>query len=467
MTIIILGLYLSLLISQRETFVTLLVYLFLQITKMALNHFINEIVVAASIDFDTAETQDICAAVDEMLNKYVNNINKHHLYNTTEEQKNKWPFEIEAIKLAGSMSERTSMWKMLQRHTPDEGKNKLIEIPCMEFDYLANLRGLQCQPVFTHVSCPGHMVTESYEESLVRRPQYVSEIFKSKLCDAMSADCACFKIDASRFSFSSYRSQNMPDSQKTCAKCTVYKPTGHLNIALSNNTLFVPEYTGCSFTFVWTSHTNTYYIPDAKTLAKSKTADIVLILIDLVPAINLVDNTYKIIVAKQCNVDHRSESQLGWRLSCNLSESDIILNKWSHGHRKCYMALKFLFERYFRLNNTFHVKLAFLHHYDSCIDEDIAICLIDILNTLESSYTESYLKTWGYDINILMDNDWNYYCQATKSLKEVIMYINKEKQQIKSETCVQLLMQKLRLLEHGTLLMADMSLLHSITSQQD
>ena len=156
-----------------------------------------------------------------------------------------------------------------------------------------------------------------------------------------------FKIDSSRFSFSSHRSQNMPDSQKTCAKCTVYKPTGHLNIALSNNTLFVPECTGCSFTFVWTSNTNTYYIPDAKTLAKSKTADIVLILIDLVPAINLVDNTYKIIVAKQCNVDHRSESQLGWRLSCNLSENDIILNKWSHGHRKCYMALKFLFERYF------------------------------------------------------------------------------------------------------------------------
>ena len=91
--------------------------------KGRLNTFFEEILKTSSVDYGDKEIEDIQTAVLELLERIVGKINERGLFN------------ISRIEPCGSMAEKTTLWKTLDK---DKVKETTTE-KYLEFDFLAIL----------------------------------------------------------------------------------------------------------------------------------------------------------------------------------------------------------------------------------------------------------------------------------------------------------------------------------------
>ena len=98
-------------------------------TGIVLSSIFNNIVSKASVDFTSAEIQDIIAAVEELVHRYAERIEVQNP-----------DIKISRIIPCGSMKDGSALWKTLV-NDPDRSFiwKDIGEVPYIEFDFLALL----------------------------------------------------------------------------------------------------------------------------------------------------------------------------------------------------------------------------------------------------------------------------------------------------------------------------------------
>lgn len=234
-------------------------------------------------------------------------------------------FNIALIQPAGSMAEKTSLWKSSK------------STRYLEFDFLGVLeRSCMLQ---TQENCPecmkvtGVLVNtellgrygyiDNYTsfhsgEYIYEAPKLLAATFKGEVNSSVVSSCSCFRLrkatlpSHNEYPFVIYTFYpQSSDCQPGCAECTVTMPTGDLQIAtdMRNHTLSVmPDSEKCSLTLIWSSHAKSLYAPDNETFKNIYQCSRLSVFVDFVPAIELFtsstevekSNHFGFLVPKRC-----------------------------------------------------------------------------------------------------------------------------------------------------------------------
>ena len=364
--------------------------------KRKLNGFIEKIAKNAAIDYSNQEIQDIEGAVIKVLGSIKDKMNERGL------------FKISRIEPSGSMAEHTSIGNW--HGSSQINKGVFVNL---EFDFLAVFElpsncdiSKGCQGCMTMKNMPWNtdILTaegiEFHNDTIEFDKHFMREI---SLCYADSCSCLYFhETDLDTYKIDRNHSAQVDPK---CCNCIIKMPTGYLQVetgGVFKNAL------NCSLEFKWISNDLKMLAFDSKTLQRSCLIKHLPVCIDFVPAVEILrdsDDTEPkhkcFIVPKACYNCDRG----GWRISNCLLEIEFIRTKMSKKHRRCYLALKFLFQYFSPLLwnvNNYHMKTAVLHHSAKCSDrsKEYASCIAAILTDLAHAYDCGILPAFGRDANI-------------------------------------------------------------------
>ena len=332
------------------------------VDKGRLNTFFEEILKTSSVDYCDKEIEDIQTAVRELLERIVGKINERGLFN------------ISRIEPCGSMAEKTALWKTLDK---DKVKETTTE-KYLEFDFLAILektsdikiseRCAACMGVhgpptdfrllhkcgYSKWVKKGLMFDANYSN-----PNVIDELFKREVSASVVSFCNCLTVQdgkgtSLRTKFPDYVFIPKFDHLRhVCNKCNIYKPSGHLELAL-----WTPlgkssdDVDSCTLILYWESKSSSLLAPVWYNINRTQNMKRFQIHIDFIPAFEATQearNGYArecdqacLIVSKCCPVfDIRS----AWRISGCLVEVNAFTNRISKKHKKCYMLLKYIFRQ--------------------------------------------------------------------------------------------------------------------------
>ena len=199
--------------------------------KAKLNEILEEIHTKASIDYGLQEMKDIQTAVQTMLERVVERVNRRGF------------LKISRIVPAGSMVEKTAVWKY--------SRTRLTRVHT-EFDYLGVLdcprdiihRDQKCgqcvrlgeMPVKRNALHEYKNFSKGYNTDRER----FDHIFWREINTCLGSDCDCFSItlndpDYCFCSFTVYKLAEDCDPDYRCDKCVVEMPTGILRVNQSES----------------------------------------------------------------------------------------------------------------------------------------------------------------------------------------------------------------------------------------
>ena len=339
-----------------------------------------------SDDHNNAEFQDIQSAVNEMLERIVTRVNGRGI------------FQISKIVPAGSMAEKTSIWKM----------EKPWEIPYTEFDFLAMLQGNINTSVDDKTCC---VFVETPPVNMERLKEYYrtlpdkilsvngrgnfERLFILELQTCLVSKCSCISVE--------YINPNQitlvskcPKQAFGCEQCSVVMPTGVLRVNIGKvidryrRSTTPPEH--CSLVFLWESKSRSIRAPESMFLQECSTITSLPVYVGFIPAIELSENSCtnnikllavdtKLVVPKRCCLC-RDKTPVIWRKSSCLSEVIYVSTVMEDRHRKCYKIIKYIIHSFFDTEcnfvNDYHLKIVALNHDKSCCIDEGRMCSYDV-----------------------------------------------------------------------------------------
>ena len=371
--------------------------------KAKLNEILEEIHTKASIDYGLQEMKDIQTTVHKMLERVVERVNKRGL------------FKISRIVPAGSMEEKTAMWKY-SIHTGEiyTEFDYLGVLDCprdiinTEFDYLGVLdcprdiihRYRKCRRCVRLREMPVKRNALHEYKNFPKRGynndrKRFDHLFWREINTCLGSDCDCFSItlklndNDERYWSLTYKLAEDCDPDYRCDKCVVEMPTGILRV---NHSVSVGPFQGqayCSLVFRWTSKASTISAYDRMLQEESSKINRLAIHVDFLPAIEVhqsgthtagssIRNVTGVtpglsvltsdtaarkhdffLVPKRCNVCYIDPlyGTEHWRKSNCLAEISHIVHDMSEKHKKYYKVIKYF------LSIIAHIKNVFVNWY--------------------------------------------------------------------------------------------------------
>ena len=396
-----------------------------------LKQFFQHIIANTPVDFTNPEIQDIQTAMDTMLMRIKTRVNSRGI------------FKIAKIVRAGSMTEKTSLWKI---------KNSYHHL---EFDFLSALENNVKHCKDQTANCPGcikivktpvdkERLRQCYDEddilNAVLRESYrsggsfsadtleslevINILFIKEInyCLTSSCDCLTFQCKDKHLECEIYLRPSSAEHKHGCDECTVDMSTGTLHVNTEINVkhgTILPN--NCSLIFRWTSKAKSLSAPDKLLLQEPELLSSLPIIVDFLPVLEFLKPTPSgagdehdyFIVPKSCNVcvmdDYDDYDEYGWRKSWCLAEINAFTKNMSDKHRRCYQVIKFLSEQLSRLPN-YHIKTVVLNHHTTCTDitDDCVDCVIGMLRELLQAYETKELLSYQSSLNIINGEDDDY-----------------------------------------------------------
>ena len=374
-----------------------------------LKTFYENILRNAALNFNNKEIQDIQIAVRQMLERVTAQIN-------TESS-----FKISYIQPCGSMEEKASTLKSTIIIPPEyRGDIQILEIVSepykykgvrqtkyIEFDYLAIID--QPDDVRLEGSCPG---CRFGRKSLIKQGDefplklYSDDVFNSQVGRSIASLCSCFSLvlpsdeDAISLFPTQFSFKPANPNINGCPSCTVTMDTGCLTV-MPNVSNQCPD--RCSLILSWTSYVSSLSDFDSSdTLQTTKQIKYLPIHIDFIPARKISGQQINgsnplFLVPKTCFYCLKK-----CRLSDCLSEVEYFLNNVSQEHRKSYLIIKYIYQRFSDLPQ-YHLKVILFQHCKICTDtsQGYAACVFSILRKLLQSYENGVLMSFRGDVNLL------------------------------------------------------------------
>ena len=402
--------------------------------QVKLNEFFDNVVKQVCIDYNNQEMQDIQTAVNTMLQRIVNRANKRGM------------FSISRIQSAGSLAEKTSIWKY------NKDKN-----PYVELDFLAVLEHstqgyyreqnksretVCCTGCTKLLKCPvnlkhlkkNYIEEDEFNAHTLQYRMVVSYLFLKEINLCLTLSCECLSVSFSRPRDTSICQHEISFRRRPtkhgCDDCTVDMPTGFLSV---NTSIFIDgEDVGpanCSLIFFWTSKAYNLAAPDMYLLREPQNMSTLPIYVDFLPALEFRKPTLSgkeqehdcYIVPKNCNT---CEIPNVWRKSWCITEINEFVNNMSEKHRQCYQIIKYILSivpEAHNVINNYHVKTIVLQHTSTCLDttDKWEACVIKMLQDLLHALKEGgYLEHFQEHINILT----NYgHCDESSSIYQQLL----------------------------------------------
>ena len=407
-----------------------------------LEEFFKHIIANASVDYTNPEIQDIQTAMDTMLERIKTRVNSRGI------------FKIVRIVRAGSMEEKTSLWKFGVSHNH------------LEFDFLSALENDVKHCIDQTANCPGcikivktpvdkERLRQSYDgddilnvalrmtypydnvnifsEGALEAKNVISDLFIKEInyCLTSSCDCLTFQCNVDKYGGYGgfYEISLRPSSAEHkhgCDECTVDMSTGtlHVNIEINvNQDHRTPR--KCSLILKWISKARSLFAPGKKALQKPRPLSSLPIFVDFLPALEFLKPTPSVagdehdyfIVPKSCNVRVCDLSGKNWRKSWCLAEINAFTTDMSAKHRRCYQVMKYLLERVTMLPPSYHIKTVVLNHHTKCADttDDCVDCVIGMLRELLQADETKELLSYQSNLNIIKGSNigeiWNDSCE--------------------------------------------------------
>ena len=371
--------------------------------RQKLEEYFQHIVWNASVDFNSQEIKDIQTAMQEMLERIKTRVNERGVFN------------IEYIVPAGSMVEKTSIWKDTS----------------LEFDFLGVLKQSikQCADKPDENDCNGcirmdiapidfdqfeHYFKElDWETNSNKFRNVINYIFLNEINLCLTSDCEKHRlenVETERLKTNGFsRHVHAP-----CENCSVKKQTGTLYVSTQVIYGLTPLSGGCdscSLKFQWISKEGSLTVPDPMLLQKPQPVSAVPIRVDFLPAIECVKQTSSgtehdfFIVPKRCNVCGGQGHV--WRKSSCKAELHAFSTVVSERHKKCFKILKYLSEFVHEdpiaITKSYSIKTVVLHHHITCLEDtdDYVECVIQMIRDLMQANENRKLLSYQSNHNIL------------------------------------------------------------------
>ena len=396
-----------------------------------MKQFFQHIIANAAVDYTNPEIQDIQTAMDTMLERITTRVNSRGI------------FKIARIVRGGSMSGKTSLWKI-------EDSNHYLE-----FDFLAALENAVKDCKDQTGNCPGCLKIVStpvdkerlrqcydgddilnagleysndrgdiFSEGALESQDVIQDLFIKEInyCLTLSCDCLTFQCNEDEDECYEISLQPLSVEHKgVCDECTVDMPTGtlHVNteIAVEQDSVGPNQY---SLIFRWTSKAKSLSAPDELLLQEPELLSSLTIYVDFLPVLESLKPTPSgagdehdyFIVPKPCNVrggdcvDYRNL----WRKSWCMAEINAFTTDISDKHRRCYQVMKYFSEQFSYLPN-YHIKTVVLNHHTTCADttDDCVDCVIGMLRELLQAYKTEELMSYQSNLNIINGQIYGFY----------------------------------------------------------
>ena len=393
-------------------------------TKM--DRVMEEMSAKVSIDYSNREMKDIQTAVRRMLQKIVSRVNERGV------------FKISRLEPCGSMVEQTSVWKYISykdmRYTefdnlavlgdqPEVVSNPDCEV-CIPIKKLpADFQVALDRELFVHKS----MI--SILKGLNNR-QSCDRLFWLELNGCLVSSCDCFVVEFASLPWVRAKFKKTPHHNVGCDKCTVEMPTGILTVSTSlpiTNHYKKKNRQRCSLLFSWSSKAKELFAYDKSLQQESQPINELLIMVDLLPALELFKPTPSgnvhdyFLVPKSCG---KCCGVSGWRKSRCMTEIAYTVNEMTDKHKKCYRIIKYIFSIVFsRLDWAWYeLKIMVLNHSRHCSDtsDGCAACVQNILAEIKHSYETKTIIPFHTDLNI-----FSVYSDHKKRLNIIEIYIQR------------------------------------------
>ena len=383
--------------------------------RSLMNSFFEDILKTSSVDYSCNEIEDIQSAVLEMLERIAVKINERGLFN------------ISRIEPCGSMAEKAALWKTKD---PFYVKGTIPE-KYLEFDFLAVLAKTDdiklllqdckgCKEV--HGSLLNNTLRQKYgyiemlRNSLwngvdINSPFIIDRMFRREVHASILSLCNCLTTQVEDYGNCFEDSTGTEFTLKLgllsagCTECSICRASGTLEIAP------VPyETRDCTLILQWESKSSSLFAPVGYSIYQTQNMKRFLIHIDFIAALETLQeaqqgdtqivDTKSFIVPKKCSVCYEN----GWRISDCIEEIKAIKNEFSVKHSKCYMILKYIFQK--GPINNYEMKTVVLNHHTTCTDtsEDMVACVTTILQELRDAYKRRHLQAYCRPVNLLRND---------------------------------------------------------------
>ena len=381
-----------------------------------LEEFFQRIISNSAIDFTKDEMTDIQAAMKTMLERIRTRVNSRGIFN------------IASVVPAGSMRERTSLWKF------DDDDDDDDEQYYIEFDFLAQIH--QCTKQTAEIECKGCLkivkppvdlqrvrqyYSDEFNEESLEDKEVISDLFLNEINYCLTSACNCLTFHSKKDDYGDYLISLRPSSEHHkhgCGECTVEMPTGTLHV---NTEIYIEQRYGapnkCSLIFQWTSKVKSLSAPDKRLLQEPQPVSQLPIFVDFLPALESLAPSSSgageergfFIVPKDCNVCDSSDNfYYRWRKSWCIAELNAFTTDMSAKHRNCYQIIKYFSEILFL--PSYHIKTIVLRHHTECTDttDDLVQCVLKIYQDLHHAYKTEELLSYQSNLNILqMSNSYS------------------------------------------------------------
>ena len=335
----------------------------------------EDVITRAAVNVDSPEVQDIVSALEELINRCIDfdtfDCQVWRYYNR------EWLETINSktrLQKCGSASERTMLWKSIQRCG---NECKLIE-----FDYLAIFENIDKAIHIAKGDCPDCRTVEVANGNTYLQWDLFQHDYLHTVYDRIESFCDCTQDDSELIRIATL-----------CPKCTVSRATGCLKIVKPSTIFYrdVKEREDCSIAFHWFSSAYSLFAPNISDMQLTEQIHRLVVRADIMPAFEIKETQHGInrfVVTKNCpNCEEE-----GWMVSHCMHESKAIRESEKHLH--CFIMIKFLYgqvnywtegDKYLK---QYHAKIAFLIHCETCAPggQDINDCITDILKTLLNEY---------------------------------------------------------------------------------
>ena len=386
------------------------------VAPVSLKTIFDELLHDICIDYTSQEIKDIESAVEELTQRYVNSFNEHSD-----------SFHIKRIQPCGSMVEKTSLWKSCSVFEGPREHN----INFIEFDYLAVLE--KTPECVYQKGCSNCLIVQTKQEASKSAgrsnhwqnsddPNNIFNFdkrFHSEVHSTIAATCNCYTVKQGQHPNlavprKTYRYQEKGSTSRTCRRCTVWRQTGFLHIATTNEAGYLSKSPDeCSFILVWKSSANSLIAAHSQTLRRSEPIQNLHIFVDFLPALDIkgLQPALKadFVIPKGCGLCDR---YMTWRASNCLNEVNAIRSKLSRNHKNCYKVLKCICAQvkasvgisHF-YPKGYHVKCAVLNHEKQCSDDiNYSKCVLKVAKDLQKAFHRGFLKAYVSDSNLLEGN---------------------------------------------------------------
>ena len=336
-----------------------------------------------AVDSNSPELRDITEALETLLYKYIKHMEKTYP-----------KFQLSYMRQCGSMSEKTALWKSVQRYGRE---NKYIE-----FDYLVVLDDCEYQILETEATCNLCAILKSRKDagSPINNVAFEKQ-FYSAFYSSIRSFCSCHTSNKdSQVNFAG-----------SCELCSQEMDTGFLRIATtpSFDYNFYKEKENCSCVFYWISKTGNLMAPNVETLQLTECMYMLVIRVDVLPAFEIHpskigNRTGKVqfLIPKDCPGDCLNS----WMRSYCVPELDALMTV-SLTHRKCYIFIKFLYGQFGYWTGVdaflkgYHAKITFIRHCQTCetYKQNYDNCIQSIFDALKNAYKNNAIVLPFSDFN--------------------------------------------------------------------